>query len=133
MTGRDDARTAVLAKIRAALDDRPATVGIPRAYEQTLPGDQDVMELFAERVADYQAVVHRATPPGLAATIAAIIEANDARRLAVPAGVAASWLTASSAERVADEPPLTHHQLDQLDGVVTGCAVAIAETGTIVL
>src|SRR4029079_12390882 len=36
-------------------------------------------------------------------------------------------------ERVADEPPLSYVELDGLDGVVTGCAVAIAETGTIIL
>ena len=32
-----------------------------------------------------------------------------------------------------DEPPLSPQALDQLDGVLTGCALAIAETGTIVL
>jgi L-lactate dehydrogenase complex protein LldG len=32
-----------------------------------------------------------------------------------------------------DSPPLSPGRLDQLAGVVTGCAVAIAETGTIVL
>ncbi|MGH3312685.1 MAG: LutC/YkgG family protein, partial [Streptomyces sp.] len=35
--------------------------------------------------------------------------------------------------RVADSPALTPHDLDAVDSVVTGCAVAIAETGTIVL
>ncbi|MGP0026116.1 MAG: LutC/YkgG family protein [Streptosporangiaceae bacterium] len=34
---------------------------------------------------------------------------------------------------VRDQPPLSAAQLDELAGVVTGCAVAIAETGTIVL
>ena len=33
----------------------------------------------------------------------------------------------------ADDPPLALADLDRLDGVITGCAVAIAETGTIVL
>ncbi len=36
-------------------------------------------------------------------------------------------------ELVGDHPPLTPAQLDGLDGVLTGCAAAIAETGTIVL
>jgi L-lactate dehydrogenase complex protein LldG len=36
-------------------------------------------------------------------------------------------------EPVGDRPPLTAAALDGLDGVLTGCAVAIAETGTIVL
>jgi L-lactate dehydrogenase complex protein LldG len=36
-------------------------------------------------------------------------------------------------ERVADDPPLSPRDLDALDGVLTGCAAAIAETGTLVL
>jgi L-lactate dehydrogenase complex protein LldG len=36
-------------------------------------------------------------------------------------------------EVVVDDPPLSPHALDALDGVLTGCALAIAETGTIVL
>jgi L-lactate dehydrogenase complex protein LldG len=51
----------------------------------------------------------------------------------VPAGVPASWLAAAAIERIGDDPPLSHEDLDGLDGVVTGCAVAIAETGTIIL
>lgn len=36
-------------------------------------------------------------------------------------------------ELTGDEPVLSHEALDGLAGVITGCAVAIAETGTIVL
>ena len=36
-------------------------------------------------------------------------------------------------ELVADDPPLGPRELDGFDGVLTGCALAIAETGTIVL
>jgi L-lactate dehydrogenase complex protein LldG len=36
-------------------------------------------------------------------------------------------------EVVADTPPLSVDALDALDGVITGCAVGLAETGTIVL
>jgi L-lactate dehydrogenase complex protein LldG len=35
--------------------------------------------------------------------------------------------------RMTDTAELTHRQLDAVDSVITGCAVAIAETGTIVL
>jgi L-lactate dehydrogenase complex protein LldG len=34
---------------------------------------------------------------------------------------------------IRDNPPLTNARLGEMDGVVTTCAVAIAETGTIVL
>jgi L-lactate dehydrogenase complex protein LldG len=36
-------------------------------------------------------------------------------------------------ELVRDEPPLSIADLDRLDGVLTGCALGIAETGTLVL
>jgi L-lactate dehydrogenase complex protein LldG len=36
-------------------------------------------------------------------------------------------------ELVADDPPLGAGDLDAVDGVLSGCALAIAETGTIVL
>jgi L-lactate dehydrogenase complex protein LldG len=51
----------------------------------------------------------------------------------VPEGVAPGWLAHVSASVVSDSPDLSTAQLDQLDGVITTCSVAIAETGTIVL
>jgi len=49
--------------------------------------------------------------------------------------VPAAWLAELPAEikLAADEPPLSAAELDQMTGVVTGCVVAIAETGTIIL
>ena len=41
--------------------------------------------------------------------------------------------TLPGVELVRDDPPLSARDLDALDGVLTGCALAIAETGTIVL
>jgi L-lactate dehydrogenase complex protein LldG len=131
--GPGDAREAVLGRIRAALTDRPPAVAIPRDYERALPPGTDVVELFAERVSDYRATVHRTAAAGLAATVAAVLTAREATRLAVPAGVPDGWLAGSGAESIADDPPLAFAALDTLDGVITGCAVAIAETGTIVL
>jgi L-lactate utilization protein LutC len=128
-----DSREAVLGRIRAALVDRPAAPVIPRDYARSVAPGADIVELFVERVDDYRAVVHRITEAGLAATVAAILTGHGARRIAVPAGVPDGWLAAAAVEHVADEPPLSHADLDALDGVITGCAVAIAETGTIVL
>lgn len=53
---------------------------------------------------------------------------------AVPEGLPAEWLAGAGGLRlVPDEPPLPVAGLDGCAGVITGCAVAIAETGTIVL
>ena len=128
-----DARQVILDRIAAALQDRPDLVPVPRAYERALPPGTDIAELFVERVSDYRATVTRTTANGLPVAIAAVLANRDARRLAVPAAVPDAWLAEADVERVGDEPPLSHRDLDALDGVVTGCAVAIAETGTIVL
>jgi L-lactate dehydrogenase complex protein LldG len=129
------ARGVVMERIREALADRPASPESPRDYRTTTPPGTDVPALFEERVADYQATVRRCTKADLAATVAAILAERGLRRLAVPADLDPSWLSAvpSDVELVPDDPPLSHTQLDAVDGVLTGSAIGIAETGTIVL
>jgi L-lactate dehydrogenase complex protein LldG len=131
--GPADARAVVLERIRAALVDRPAAVPIPRDYEASTPRSTDLAARFVDRVDDYRATIERATADELPGVIAATLAAHHARRIATPAGVPEAWFAASDAERVPDEPLLSHAELDGLDGTITGCAVAIAETGTIVL
>jgi L-lactate dehydrogenase complex protein LldG len=128
-----DARDAVLGRIRDALADRPPAVAIPREYELALPPGAEVAELFVERVSDYRATVTRTTAVELPATIGGLLRARGVARIAVPDGLPDAWLSAADVEPVGDTPPLSHAALDSLDGVITGCAVAIAETGTIVL
>jgi L-lactate dehydrogenase complex protein LldG len=129
----ETARDAVLARIRAVAVPPPAA--IPRDYLTSLSPDVDILERFAERVADYRALVHRATSGNLAATVAEALKGRGARSLVIPAGLPADWLIGlgPGIERQSDDPPLTYGQLDAIDAVITGCAVAIAETGTIVL
>jgi L-lactate dehydrogenase complex protein LldG len=121
-----DARTEILARVRAALGDRPAPVVVPRDYHRTGPGSLD---LFAERVADYRATVHEVDEAGLVELIASLL---GVRRVVAPADLPADWLV-PSVTWLLDSPPLTVEVLDGSDGVLTGCAVAIADTGTIVL
>jgi L-lactate dehydrogenase complex protein LldG len=129
-----DARTEVLERITSALADAPPAVDVPRDYERALDPAVDIVELFAERVADYRATVHRTDATGLARVVAAVLAGWGVRRLVVPAGVPPAWLaTAAGIDQIADQPPLSVQDLDAIDAVVTGCAIAIAETGTIVL
>ena len=128
-----DARAVVLERIREALADAPPALPVPRDYERALPSGTAIVDLFAERVSDYRATVHRTPAASLPATIATVLEARGAARVAVPAGLPDDWLAATGAGAVADDPSLAYGDLDQLEGVITGCAVAIAETGTIVL
>ena len=87
--------------------------------------------LFCERVGEYRADVRRVPAAREAAEIAAVCASLGARRLVVPAGLE-TGLRPPGVELVEDTG-LTPHELDAVDGVVTGCTVAIAETGTIVL
>jgi L-lactate dehydrogenase complex protein LldG len=128
------ARDEIMRRAGAALADRPQPSSIPRDYRRTgLPGD--VIELFAERAAEYEASVRRVTPDELPAAIAGALGQRGARGIAVPPGLPRNWLsdTGAEVERHDDDPPLTVAQLERLDGVVTSCAVAVAETGTIIL
>ncbi|ONH30363.1 LutC/YkgG family protein [Pseudofrankia asymbiotica] len=160
----EDARAEVLARVRAALVDRPAAPPASRDYRTagggspSLPADapqEALLELLAGRLVDYHALVRRvlAGPAGLAgqtsdrkdakdgnddgdiaAAVADALAQRGARRLVRPSGLPGGWLAAARGiETVDDEPPLTATDLDVVDGVLTGCALAIAETGTVVL
>ena len=126
-----DARSVVLGRIRRALADRPAVPEIPRSYDVTRPLG-DLVELAAERIADYRAEVHRVTAEDVPAKIAELLAARGAARMVGPVDLPSNWRV-DVAEWMIDSPSLTIDQLDAADGVLTGCAVAIAETGTIVL
>lgn len=126
-----EARAVMLTRIRTALSGRPSPAPVPRDYDRARDLG-DVVEVLAERVADYRAVVHRVTEDRLGVWIDALLDARGAQRIAVPADVPADWLNEDLTWLV-DHPPLSIETLDGCDGVLTGCAVAIAETGTIVL
>jgi len=101
-------------------------------------GTHDITALFAERAADYRAVVERVPEAELATVIARVLAARSASvpgPFVIPAGLPGDWLAGLPGEitLARDEPPLAAAELDRMSGVVTGCAVAIAETGTIIL
>jgi L-lactate dehydrogenase complex protein LldG len=129
------ARDEVLGRIRAALADVPPDdeVLVPRDYARSVPAGVDVPQLFAERVADYRAEVHRVSPADVAATVARVLSEHAIRRLVTPPDLPDGWLTATDVEVTRDDGALTAPELDAFDGVITGSAVGIAETGTIVL
>ena len=138
-----NAREEILARIRAATGAATsaqvdaAYAALPRGYRRAHHDpDSDIVGLFAERAADYRAVVERVPGgdelPGAVARVLAGIS-----RFVVPDGLPPEWLAglpaAADGKIVRDDPPLSAGDLDRVSGVVTGCAVAIAETGTIIL
>ena len=102
------------------------------------PAAGGIAALFAERAADYRAVVEQVLEPGLPAAIAKVLAERAAAApgpFVMPDGLPPGWLTElpPGLELAVDTPPLPAAELDRMAGVVTGCAVAIAETGTIIL
>jgi L-lactate dehydrogenase complex protein LldG len=140
MTGSSKDR--ILALIRAANratdgDADTAYAALPRGYLRA-HHDADITGLFAERAADYRAVVERVPEGELAAAIARVLAARSASvpgPFVIPDGLPGGWLAGLPGEitLARDEPPLPPAELDRMSGVVTGCAVAVAETGTIIL
>jgi L-lactate dehydrogenase complex protein LldG len=132
MTDHAEARTVVLGRIQEALAAAPpAPVGVPREYDrEPLSGPADVAR-FAETVADYRARITRIDGDAIAATVASLVPSGGA--VAIPADLPTAWV--AGVDTVIDQPdnPLTVTQLDNAAAVVTGCAVGIAATGTIVL
>ncbi|HUB42060.1 MAG TPA: LUD domain-containing protein [Streptosporangiaceae bacterium] len=140
------ARDEMLARISAAVgpggaesaqpgpDPGQARAGEPAVRYRSrgeLSGPE-LLDLLAGRLTDYRAVVRRATPATLAGEISAALQRRQARRVVVPPALRLPLPEFAAA--TTDTPPfLSAAELDAVDGVVTRAAVAIAETGTIVL
>ncbi|MEV3958111.1 MULTISPECIES: LutC/YkgG family protein [Streptomyces] len=130
-------RERILGRVRRALADVPPGEDAPvaRDYlrehgERTV---EETVDLLAENLADYRAVVHRTDTGSLPGVVAELLAARGAATVLVPPGLDTGWLAAAEVTRVPDEAGSTPRELDRVDSVLTACAVAIAETGTIVL
>jgi L-lactate dehydrogenase complex protein LldG len=135
----DDAREVVLQRIRAAIGGASTGAvveagwdGVRREYQRSARhGRHEAIDLLIDRLKDYDAQVLQVGPGEIASAVTKMLEARGVRRLVVPAGLRADVMVAGF-EFVVDEG-LSPAELNGVDGVVTECTVAIAETGTIVL
>jgi len=132
------ARDEVLARIRAALggppaDRAPAGDQVPRRYRSSAGLDSGALiGLLTERLRDYGTAVRRCPPSGVPAAVGEALAGRGARRVVVPAGFELPGLDAPGVTLLADDG-LSPRALDAADGVITTAALAIAETGTIIL
>jgi L-lactate dehydrogenase complex protein LldG len=95
------------------------------------PGAPALLDLLQDRLVDYKAGVQRCTPAELPATLAAVLDRCAPSGTAlVPPGLDEGW---TAGRDVLRDNGCTVAELDAVSGVVTACAVAVAETGTIVL
>ena len=126
-----DARSVILERIRAAAP--PGARNLVEAdYRRTLGLDRgELVALFAARIVEYDVGVLYATCAELATALARAAAEHGAHRFAIPADLPTAWRPRELA--LVRDRALTNAELDGLDGAITGSALAIAETGTIVL
>ena len=132
------AREEVLARVRRAHAVAPPEeltyADLARDYRTTSDlGPEALVDRLVDRLLDYKALVRHCTAGEVGRTVAAVLAERGARSVVVPAGFEPAWLAGVDLEVLVDEGQLTVAELDAVDGVVTGCAVAVAETGTLVL
>lgn len=139
------AREEVLARIRTALGGTapgegtgaPGDDSVPRGYRTSGDlGTAQLLDLLAERLHDYGCTVRRVAPGQVVETVAEALRQRGARRLVVPPGLDLAGLGLADPPggiEILGDDGLSPAALDAVDGVITGAAVAIAETGTIVL
>jgi L-lactate dehydrogenase complex protein LldG len=138
MSREQNARAEILDRIKRALQDvptteQPAEVTVERMYRRSSDGErEEIIERFIERVTDYKVQVRRIEEQELPQAIASACTERAVRRLVVPDDLPSDWLP-TQVELLRDESPLNNTQLDESSGVLTGCALGIAQTGTIVL
>ena len=130
------AREAILKRLRDAQpptgDKEDEYRAIPRAYVRV--GAQSTaarLALFEERLREYDGGVYHAQGPSLAQTIAQVLTLRGKRRLVIQRDLPAAWRP-DGFDFVPAEM-LSAVELDAFDGIVSGCTVAIALTGSIVL
>jgi L-lactate dehydrogenase complex protein LldG len=141
------ARDEILARVRSALADVPAAeqpddVVVARDYRTSDDRPRDeLVALLCARLIDYKAQVRQVAAADVGDAVSQACAEMGLRRVVVADALPAQWLP-GGVEVVADRPEpgaapgasgLSASELDEIDGAVTGCAAAIAETGTIVL
>ena len=130
-------RDQILGRIRDALCDVPASeipedVPVARGYRHHDPVSREqVIAQFLEKVAEYKATVHHVAATDLRERIRSCLATRGVRNLVVPADLPGQWVPDDV--QLLRDPGLSYAELDASDGVLTGCVLGIAQSGTIVL
>ena len=142
-----DGKETILARIRSRIGTDTGwgayagdDAGIHRHYRTAGSRSREqVLDCFVERVSDYRATVSRTHPSHLSDAVAAALRTREVRRLGTPADLSESWLEGLRPDKVevlrdgVGHQASTNDAVDSCQAVLTGCALAIAETGTVVL
>ncbi|GCF07537.1 LutC/YkgG family protein [Dictyobacter arantiisoli] len=129
----ESVKAIMLARIRQAIAAAPEPEPVQPDFQ--VHDERDVATIradFTQNLLDYKASVINTTAAELSRQIAELCLQERIQRLVLPVDVPVSWLPAHI-QALRDDPPLALRDLDACDAVLTGCAVAIARTGTIIL
>ncbi|MDJ0316630.1 MULTISPECIES: LutC/YkgG family protein [Arthrobacter] len=141
------AREDIMNRIKSALRDAPKTPVVPREYRRSSEmTDAQRLDQLVERLVDYKANVFLTSAADAPAKLAQLLSGSAS--IVVPHGLEREWLSrlapefspeekndAGTLAVLVDSPEnrLTVAELDAVDAVVTAAAVAVSETGTIML
>ena len=142
--GDEPSRTKILALVRSGLLNKAkdrgsstagvATPGAPGTPVQIAGHQLGTVDLFEEVLRDYKARVLRVDLEEVPDAVAEVVSSCGIKRLVVPNGLDPSWYErAGQVELVVDDGSVPAAEFEAIDGVITGCGCAIAETGTLVL
>ena len=134
-----NSRARILASIRMSLGtaSAPDTIAaeyasIARTYTRSSGATRpELLELLTDRLIEYDAGVYTTTTLTMAESIAQILAKRGKTGVVIPAGLPQDWLPGGFVFEVAQS--YDAYQLDRSQGFLSGCTVAIAETGSIVL
>jgi L-lactate dehydrogenase complex protein LldG len=139
MPADTSSKSEILRRIRAANNGsstkqsaRADWENLPRHYTRTATlQPHATLELFEDRLRDYDATVTRTTLHDLPAAIANALTTRRKQNVVIPTGIPPEWLPEAFSFTL--DESLTPTQLDAFDAVLTAATLAIAETGTVVL
>lgn len=124
-----EAKLELLTRINRAISGLTPTDFPPYPPGEAL-GREECLDQFQDRILDYKAAFWRVRAADAPQAVSEALA--GAQHVVVPSGLNLDWLP-GTLNIMRDEPPLSHAQLDEAEAVVTACAVAISETGTIIL
>jgi len=130
---RNTAKDIMLERIRKGIANAPEPSPISHDFRERDERDRAaILEDFIDRLVDYKAIVTRTNDTDLPQAIVDACQQQGITQIVIPADLPASWIPANVTV-LKDDPPLTYADLDKSSAVFTGCALAIAQTGTIIL
>ena len=121
-----DAKAEILERIRLAAVT-PSNVEPKEIVRSTRPR-HEIIEQFAEYVAEYRATVIRSKASELSEAIHKQLDLRGSSRVVIPSDLESGWC-----ENCIRDANFSHRELNEFQAVVTACALGIAETGTFVL